>query len=642
MIFKRLNIFLRIQLLINTIIIIVFTIVGILVYYSFKEETYTNTSKKMYAEIDELTNIIDIYRVRDRDLLSMAANLAEYKINEYSDFEESDSATVDFEAVNPLSKEIMNIKINEWFVDEMPLLNNFYIVDEIKLLARVYASIYQKTSKGYVNVSTNIINTQEDRMLGDIILNSSDIVQTIESGNTYKARLKREDSWYQVIYRPVYINGKVRGMYYVGLKERLGRALKKIFDNRKYFNEGYAFIITKQGRLSIHPKEQGMDFSNTLMFNELIKQKSKKATFKYTPTGEEESKSWYLSFKYEKSLDSYICITYPEKGVFSDLNKQAIYIIIWFGIFLISFVFIMIYINDRNEKKAELILKSISKIAKNGKTEIIISKDKEYRNIYDRINIISEKYASLVSYANNLVNGKYAIKNSDLLKNDTLGIALSKLNKKLIKVSKLEKEGEQKAILRKWESDGLSKFIGILQQNTDNIQDLSYELINNLVIYLNANQGALFFINNENPNDVFFEQMATYAYSKKRLVTKKIYPEEGLIGRVYNEKKTIYLSEIPQNYLKITSGLGELEPNYLLIVPLLLNMEMYGAIEIASFNKFEDYQIEFVEKIGENIASTINNVQINTKTRKLLEQSREYNKLNIEKNTKPDIESARR
>jgi len=129
--------------------------------------------------------------------------------------------------------------------------------------------------------------------------------------------------------------------------------------------------------------------------------------------------------------------------------------------------------------------------------------------------------------------------------------------------------------------------------------------------------------------------MATYAYDKKRLITKKIYPAEGLIGRIYNEKKTIYLSEIPENYIKITSGLGELEPNYLLIVPLLLNFEVYGAIELASFNAFEDYQIEFIEKIGENIASTINNVQINTQTRKLLEQSRKQSE-QLKQQEKPD------
>ncbi|MDF1547407.1 MAG: GAF domain-containing protein, partial [Bacteroidales bacterium] len=128
-------------------------------------------------------------------------------------------------------------------------------------------------------------------------------------------------------------------------------------------------------------------------------------------------------------------------------------------------------------------------------------------------------------------------------------------------------------------------------------------------------------------NDVYFEQMATYAFEQKRLVDKKIYPEQGLIGRVFNEKQTIYLSEIPKDYINITSGLGESSPKNLLIVPLLINMEVHGAIEIASFNVIKGFQIEFIEKIGENIASTINNVLVNDKTKTLLRQSREQSEL---------------
>ncbi len=639
MIFKRLNIFSGLQFVINAALVIAFIVVGLWVYFNAREDAYVETREQMYLEIEELSHVIDIYRVRDRDILNMAANFAEYKINEFTDFEESDSAITDFEAVNPLSKKPMNIKIHEWFVDEMPLLNNFYIVDEIKALSKVNASIYQKTPKGYVNISSNIINTQEERMIGDIILNSSEVVQVVESGNLYRGRLHKNDSWYQIIYKPIYIDGKIRGMYYVSLKERIGRALKAIFDERKYFERGYAFIMTSEGRLSIHPKERGMDYSNTTMYKTLKKLKGEKATFKYMWPETEHAEPWYLSFKYEKSIDSYICVTFPKKGVFSQLNNRFIYIVFWFILFVIGFQFALMYLNNRRKEKIKLISKSIAEIAKDGKTEILEKVGDEYEQVYSNINSISEKYTMLAKYADKLVNSQLGIEQADLLKKDLIGNALIQVDAKLAKAAELEREAEKEANLRKWESDGLSKFVGILQQHTDNIQELSYQLVNNLVIYLNANQGALFFINDENPNDVFFEQMATYAYDKKRLISKKIYPEEGLIGRIYNEKKTIYLSEIPQNYIKITSGLGELEPKYLLIVPLLLNMEVYGAIEIASFNKFEDYQIEFIEKIGENVASTINNVQINTRTRKLLEQSREQD---TEEHQEDENQNARR
>ena len=132
----------------NSILVSIFIIVGLFLYYNGRENTYITAQEQTYDKLDELGQIIDVYHVRDRDILNMAVNFAEYKINEYSDIVESDSSTISFSAVNPFTKNPMTIWINEWFVDEMSLLNNFYIVDEINELTKANASIYQKSVKG--------------------------------------------------------------------------------------------------------------------------------------------------------------------------------------------------------------------------------------------------------------------------------------------------------------------------------------------------------------------------------------------------------------------------------------------------------------------------------------------------------------
>lgn len=87
---------------------------------------------------------------------------------------------------------------------------------------------------------------------------------------------------------------------------------------------------------------------------------------------------------------------------------------------------------------------------------------------------------------------------------------------------------------------------------------------------------------------------------------KQIFSGEGLVGRAFQEGETIFLTDIPEDYIKIKSGLGENKPKNLLIVPLKVNEEINGIIEIASLKEILPHQIEFTEKICNSIASSLN------------------------------------
>ena len=100
-------------------------------------------------------------------------------------------------------------------------------------------------------------------------------------------------------------------------------------------------------------------------------------------------------------------------------------------------------------------------------------------------------------------------------------------------------------------------------------------------------------------------------------------PGEGLVGQCFLEKDHIYLTDVPDDFVKIKSGLGDANPRSILITPMLVNDEIYGVFEIASFNKIEAYQIDFMMELGENIAMTLNNFKVNAKTKILLEETQE-------------------
>lgn len=219
-----------------------------------------------------------------------------------------------------------------------------------------------------------------------------------------------------------------------------------------------------------------------------------------------------------------------------------------------------------------------------------------------------------VEFAENIGKGNYESKFELLSEEDTMGEALMRMRDNLNQAAEQDSK-------RNWASEGLAKFADILRSRNDNINELSDSIISNLVKYMNANQGALFLINDDNSGDSFIEMVACYAYNRKKFLNKRIEMGEGITGQCILEKETIYMSDIPDGYVHITSGLGEALPKHLLIVPLKLDEAIFGVVEIASFQKIEPHQIEFVEKLGESIASTISSVKVNSHTKKLLEET---------------------
>ncbi len=193
----------------------------------------------------------------------------------------------------------------------------------------------------------------------------------------------------------------------------------------------------------------------------------------------------------------------------------------------------------------------------------------------------------------------------------------SPLSQSIVQLNKKLEELESQRKANDWSLKGQAVFAELVTQYNDNFEILVEEVTKQFVKTLDAKQGVLYVINRSLDIDSM-DVKSCYAYAQKKTNSSSFTKGEGLIGQVWQEERSLYLKDIPEDHPNIKSGLGDAAPVSLLIVPLKTHSIVYGVLELASFKYFTQYEIEFVEKVGESIAATISIVEINDHTQLLL------------------------
>ncbi len=179
---------------------------------------------------------------------------------------------------------------------------------------------------------------------------------------------------------------------------------------------------------------------------------------------------------------------------------------------------------------------------------------------------------------------------------DVLGNSLIEMRDRLAMAR--EQEQERLFVERKqqWINEGINRIGDIITISRD-IETLSENLIIRLVDYVEAVQGSVFILDFDENDTPFLNLKAMVAYNLKKYVNKKLDIDEGLVGACFMEKAPVNLLDIPDDYIKITTGLGEAKPKNIYITPLKFENKVFGVIELASFNFFDNYYIELIENV---------------------------------------------
>ena len=245
----------------------------------------------------------------------------------------------------------------------------------------------------------------------------------------------------------------------------------------------------------------------------------------------------------------------------------------------------------------------------------------EFKNLIKIDDFNSKASVALAEYG----RGNFDFEFSRRSENDILGESIEQMR---FRVKAIIDEDRKKSAINNRINQGMAKFSDILQRNSHDVKLLIDTFVTEITQYFEANQGALYLLNNnaDKLDDQTLELQFTYAWNRKKFKSNTFLVGENLAGQAVLENDTIYITNVPDNYIEITSGIGNANPKSILIVPLKLNEQPKGVIEIASFKEFEKYEIELIEKLCENLASTITNTLANEKTRLLLEDARKMTK----------------
>ena len=149
------------------------------------------------------------------------------------------------------------------------------------------------------------------------------------------------------------------------------------------------------------------------------------------------------------------------------------------------------------------------------------------------------------------------------------------------------------------------------------IEELCRNIVTFIANYIEVQIGTLYV----NDGEGLLKLKASYAYQSRKGLSNRFKIGEGLIGQAALEKQSIMITDVPDDYITVTSGLGKKKPKNISVVPLIYNDLVTGVLEIGSFREFSELQITLVKEAAKGIAIAINSAQSRVQLQKAFEMT---------------------
>jgi HAMP domain-containing protein len=596
---------------------IVFAILITIIYFQQKSKLIEEKDARFFSQLADLVSIIDEQRKGQEEKVKIALLLAEKLIQAKGQIIETDSL-VDFTYIAPTTNKKQNTKLKAWYWGGRLLQGDSLLTDDFQVLTGNILSIEQASSIGYLTISSSKIPALGSiRTVGSVTTQQA-ILEAIEANRPYLGTSIGSISKKIITVASKNLatdKGSKVIIYAFTLLEE-NETIQKNIIQKKYAQSDFTYLTNKEGIILFHPKPSyvGQDLGKSNIFQNIAKNLTGQHKLAYK--GDEGTRHLQY-YTYYPPFDMFVNIVIPESELL-DLSLSSLRnFLIWSAVIAILFcnLTLAFFISIFSTKPIKKILFSIRKLAQ-GKSldmEEATQKD-EYGQIFRAINQLTERLNRASNFAKEVGNGNFEHDYTALGQQDELGNALLEMRNNLKQINEEESR-------HKWVSEGISKFNELIQMNVNQIQEVTFQVLSELMGYVNAHQGAIFLVAEDEGKEPCLELIACHIYGRRKYLSKRVYEGEGLVGQVWQTGEEIYLKKIPPHYAKIGVELGEVMPSCLFVVPLKFNEVLQGVLEITSAHQFEAPEKELIVKVMELLASAVSIANFTANTKKLLAES---------------------
>src|SRR3712207_1325933 len=182
-----------------------------------------------------------------------------------------------------------------------------------------------------------------------------------------------------------------------------------------------------------------------------------------------------------------------------------------------------------------------------------------------------------------------------------------------------------------WLNSNLARISGLMQGQRD-LSQVSRLIMSEVTPLVSAQHGAFFLTGNDgngngggdgDDDKAELRLIASYGYKERKSLSNRFRMGEALVGQAALEAKPILITEAPEDYVRVTSGLGEASPRNIIVLPVLFEEQVMAVIELATLHSFSDVDQTFLEQLSETLGVVLNAIMANQRTEELLEQSQE-------------------